>query len=327
MIEFFNVNKVYPNGNVGIRNMNLTINDGECTVFIGPSGSGKTTALKMINRLENTSSGEIRIFDKNILDYRINELRWDMGYVLQQVALFPHMNVEENISVVPELKKWKKGKINSRTDELLDMVGLNPKEYRKRRPSELSGGEAQRIGIVRALAADPKFILMDEPFSALDPVTRTGLQNDIKKLQEKIHKTVVFVTHDIDEAFFLGDKICIIKVGELGQCGAREDLTDNPVNNFGKEFISLGIKSPHERTIKNIVNRGFFEKIPLEHQNTAYDPEDTTVTLNISDNINNLFRILEQKEYVVITDESKRKVIIRRSHIFSYLREDGDADG
>ena len=111
MIEFFNVNKVYPNGNVGIRNMNLTINDGECTVFIGPSGSGKTTALKMINRLENTSSGEIRIFDKNILDYRINELRWDMGYVLQQVALFPHMNVEENISIVPELKKWKKGKI------------------------------------------------------------------------------------------------------------------------------------------------------------------------------------------------------------------------
>ena len=327
MIEFFNVNKVYPNGNVGIRNMNLTINDGECTVFIGPSGSGKTTALKMINRLENTSSGEIRIFDKNILDYRINELRWDMGYVLQQVALFPHMNVEENISIVPELKKWKKGKIDSITDELLDMVGLNPKEYRKRRPSELSGGEAQRIGIVRALAADPKFILMDEPFSALDPVTRTGLQNDIKKLQEKIHKTVVFVTHDIDEAFFLGDKICIIKDGELVQCGTREDLTDNPVNNFVREFISLGIKSSHEKTIKNIVNRGFFEEIPLEHQNAAYNPEDVTVTLNISDNINNLFRILEQKEYVVIADERKRKIIIRRSHIFSYLREDGDADG
>ena len=143
--------------------MNLCINDGDFTVFIGPSGSGKTTALKMINRLEDATSGEIRISGKNIMEYNIHELRWDMGYVLQQVALFPHMNVEKNIAVVPELKGWNKEQTDKRIDELLNMVGLNPEKYRKRMPSELSGGEAQRIGIARALAANPEFILMDEP--------------------------------------------------------------------------------------------------------------------------------------------------------------------
>ena len=150
MIEFLNVEKTYPNGNKAIKNMNLCINDGDFTVFIGPSGSGKTTALKMINRLEDATSGEIRISGKNIMEYNIHELRWDMGYVLQQVALFPHMNVEKNIAVVPELKGWNKEQTDKRIDELLNMVGLNPEKYRKRMPSELSGGEAQRIGIARA---------------------------------------------------------------------------------------------------------------------------------------------------------------------------------
>ena len=213
MIEFLNVEKTYPNGNKGIKNMNLNIEEGKITVFIGPSGSGKTTALKMINRLEDATSGEIRISGKNIMEYNIHELRWDMGYVLQQVALFPHMNVEQNISIVPELKGWKKDQTDKRIDELLNTVGLEAEKYRKRMPAELSGGEAQRIGIARALAANPRIILMDEPFSALDPVTRTGLQADIKKLQEKINKTVVFVTHDIEEALLLGNKICIIKDG------------------------------------------------------------------------------------------------------------------
>ncbi|RRD40014.1 ABC transporter ATP-binding protein [Leptotrichia sp. OH3620_COT-345] len=238
MIEFLNIEKVYPNGNKAIKNMNLSIEEGKFVVFIGPSGSGKTTALKMINRLEDSTSGEIKIFGKNIMEYNIHELRWDMGYVLQQVALFPHMNVEKNISIVPELKGWSKERINKKIDELLNMVGLQPEKYRKRMPEELSGGEAQRIGIARALAANPKFILMDEPFSALDPVTRVGLQTDIKKLQEKISKTVVFVTHDIEEALLLGDKICIIKDGEIIQYGTKEDLLYRPVNNFVREFIS-----------------------------------------------------------------------------------------
>lgn len=239
MIEFINVGMTYPCGNVGLKNINLTINESEVTVFIGPSGSGKTTLLKMINRLEDNTTGEVKINGKNVKEYDIHKMRWDIGYALQQVALFPHMNVEENIAIVPELKKWKKEKINVRIDELLNMVGLEPKKYRKRNPSELSGGEAQRVGIARALAADPKIILMDEPFSALDPITRANLQEDIKKLQKQINKTIVFVTHDIEEAFFLGDKICIIQDGELIQSGTKQEIISNPQNDFVRRFITV----------------------------------------------------------------------------------------
>ena len=239
MIEFINVGMTYPNGNVGLKNINLTLNESEITVFIGPSGSGKTTLLKMINRLEDNTTGEVKINGKNVKDYNIHKMRWDIGYALQQVALFPHMTVEENIAIVPELKKWKKEKIDARINELLNMVGLEPKKYRKRNPSELSGGEAQRVGIARALAADPKIILMDEPFSALDPITRANLQEDVKKLQKQIHKTIVFVTHDIEEAFLLGDKICIIQDGELIQSGTKHEIISNPKNDFVKKFITF----------------------------------------------------------------------------------------
>ncbi len=239
MIELINVGMTYPCGNVGLKNINLTINESEITVFIGPSGSGKTTLLKMINRLEDNTTGEVKINGKNVKEYNIHKMRWDIGYALQQVALFPHMNVEENIAIVPELKKWKKEKINARIDELLHMVGLEPEKYRKRKPSELSGGEAQRVGIARALAADPKIILMDEPFSALDPITRASLQEDVKKLQKQINKTIVFVTHDIEEAFLLGDKICIIQDGELIQTGTKQEIISNPKNDFVKKFISI----------------------------------------------------------------------------------------
>ena len=239
MIEFINVGMTYPCGNVGLKNINLTINESEITVFIGPSGSGKTTLLKMINRLEDNTTGEVKINGKNVKEYNIHKMRWDIGYALQQVALFPHMNVEENIAIVPELKKWKKEKINARIDELLHMVGLEPEKYRKRKPSELSGGEAQRVGIARALAADPKIILMDEPFSALDPITRASLQEDVKKLQKQIHKTIVFVTHDIEEAFLLGDKICIIQDGKLIQSGTKQEIISNPKNDFVKKFIAI----------------------------------------------------------------------------------------
>ena len=239
MIEFINVGMTYPNGNVGLKNINLTIKESEITVFIGPSGSGKTTLLKMINRLEDNTTGEVKINGKNVKDYNIHKMRWDIGYALQQVALFPHMTVEENIAIVPELKKWKKEKIDARINELLNMVGLEPEKYRKRTPSELSGGEAQRVGIARALAADPKIILMDEPFSALDPITRANLQEDVKKLQKQIHKTIVFVTHDIEEAFLLGDKICIIQDGELIQSGTKYEIISNPKNDFVKKFIAI----------------------------------------------------------------------------------------
>ncbi|PLR97563.1 ABC transporter ATP-binding protein [Bacillus sp. T33-2] len=237
MIQFDNVSKHYPDGSIAIKNMNLEIKKGEFFVLIGPSGCGKTTTLKMINRLIDLSNGTIFIQGKMISDYDIHELRWNIGYVLQQIALFPHMTIEENIAIVPELRKWDRRKIEERIDELLEMVGLEPDTYRGRKPAELSGGQQQRIGVIRALAADPEIILMDEPFSALDPISREKLQDDILELQRTINKTIVFVTHDMEEALKLGDRICVMKDGEVVQLGTPSDILQNPANNFVRQFI------------------------------------------------------------------------------------------
>lgn len=192
----------------------------------------------MINRLISSTEGEIYIKGQKINDYDMYELRWEIGYVLQQIALFPHMTIEENIAVVPELKQWSRKKTNKRVDELMQMVGLDPAMYRLRKPSELSGGQQQRVGVARALAADPEIVLMDEPFSALDPLTREKLQDDLLDLQRRIQKTIVFVTHDMQEAMRLGDRICIMKEGEVVQIGRPEELVQHPVNAFVREFVS-----------------------------------------------------------------------------------------
>jgi osmoprotectant transport system ATP-binding protein len=217
--------------------LHLEIKKGEFFVLIGPSGCGKTTTMKMINRLIETTEGSILIDGKDIQQYNINELRWNIGYVLQQIALFPHMTIAENIAVVPEMRKWSKEKIKARVDELLQMVGLDPDVYRDRMPDELSGGQKQRVGVVRALAANPKIVLMDEPFSALDPLSREQLQKDIVQLQKKIQKTIVFVTHDMQEALSLGDRICIMKEGKVVQLDTPEGIIHNPKNEFVEEFI------------------------------------------------------------------------------------------
>ncbi|MBN8199773.1 MULTISPECIES: ABC transporter ATP-binding protein [Bacillaceae] len=237
MIQFDNVSKQYGDGTKAVNSINLHINEGEFFVIIGPSGSGKTTVLKMINRLIPLTSGTISIKGKRISDYDIHELRWDIGYVLQQIALFPHMTIGENIAIVPELKNWEQGKIKERIDELLEMVGLEPDIYRSRKPHELSGGQQQRVGVTRALAANPPIILMDEPFSALDPISREKLQDDLIHLQKKIKKTIVFVTHDMKEALKLGDRICVMKCGEIIQIGTPEELLANPENEFVRQFV------------------------------------------------------------------------------------------
>ncbi|MGM0920266.1 MAG: ABC transporter ATP-binding protein [Bacillota bacterium] len=237
MIRFENISKVYKDGTKAVNALDLTIEKGEFFVFIGPSGCGKTTTMKMINRLIDATAGSVYIDGKNVHDYHIHELRWNIGYVLQQIALFPHMTIEENIAIVPELRKWDADKIRKRTDELLEMVGLEPDTYRTRKPSELSGGQQQRIGVIRALAADPDIILMDEPFSALDPISREKLQQDMIDLQKRIHKTIVFVTHDMQEALALGDRICVMKDGEAIQIDTPEAIIANPANEFVKEFI------------------------------------------------------------------------------------------
>ncbi|WP_375088723.1 ABC transporter ATP-binding protein [Peribacillus sp. RS7] len=255
MIQFENVSKQFDDGTTAVSSLNLTINKGEFFVLIGPSGSGKTTTLKMINRLIAISDGTIFINGKKISEYDIHELRWNIGYVLQQIALFPHMSIEENIAVVPEMKKWNKKKIVNRVDELLEMVGLEPQIYKQRKPSELSGGQQQRIGVVRALAADPEIILMDEPFSALDPISREKLQDDILNLHKAIKKTIVFVTHDMQEALKLGDRICIMKDGEVVQVGTPNELIYHPINDFVKEFIGKMEQDDFVFNLENVLSR------------------------------------------------------------------------
>ncbi|PTJ84066.1 glycine/betaine ABC transporter ATP-binding protein [Staphylococcus succinus] len=236
MIEFKNVVKKYGT-KTAVDDISFNIEEGEFFVLIGPSGCGKTTTLKMINRLITLSNGYIYFKNKPISEYPVYEMRWDIGYVLQQIALFPHMTIRENIAQVPQMKKWKEQDIDARIDELLDMVGLEPELYKARKPEELSGGQRQRVGVVRALAADPPVILMDEPFSALDPISREKLQDDLIKLQQKIKKTIVFVTHDIEEAMKLGDRICLLNEGHVEQIDTPKGFVTQPNNDFVKQFI------------------------------------------------------------------------------------------
>ncbi|WP_088069659.1 ABC transporter ATP-binding protein [Gottfriedia luciferensis] len=237
MIQFQDVSFKYKNGKYAVQDLSFSIQKNECFVLIGPSGCGKTTTIKLLNRLIQATDGVILYDDKNIKNYDQHKFRREIGYVIQQIALFPHLNVEENISIVPELKKWNKTQIKARVAELLELVKLNPLEFSKRSISELSGGQQQRVGVARALAGEPNLILMDEPFSALDPVTRIELQKDLKVLKNKINKTILLVTHDLDEAFFLGDRIGIMHEGELVQIGTKNELLNNPINQFVEQFL------------------------------------------------------------------------------------------
>ena len=237
MIEMENISKKVGN-KVILDDISLKIDEGSFVVFIGPSGCGKTTTLKLMNKLISPTSGEIYIDDKPISKEDPIKLRRNIGYVIQSIGLFPHLTIRENIELIPKLKKEKSyEEIEKSTIELMNMVGLNPNEFLDKYPSELSGGQQQRIGLVRAIATDAEIILMDEPFSALDPITRTQLQEWLYSLQEELKKTIVFVTHDMDEALKLADKICIMKDGKIQQYDTVENLLRNPANEFVKNFI------------------------------------------------------------------------------------------
>lgn len=235
VIRFENVSRSFGNKTV-LKNINLEIPDNAITCLIGESGCGKTTILKMINRLIEPTSGTITINKRNILKQDPIKLRRSIGYVIQQTGLFPHMTIRENIAIILKLKK-KKEFVDKRILELMDMIELNPSEYLDSYPSELSGGQQQRIGIARAFATNPQIILMDEPFSALDPVTRSSLQDELIKIQNKYNKTIIFVTHDMDEAIKLADKIAIIDEGNIVQYDTPENILKHPVNDFVKNFV------------------------------------------------------------------------------------------
>lgn len=236
MIEFKNIKKSYKSKTI-LENFNLNIDSGKLVVLIGASGCGKTTLLKMINRLISITEGEILINGKNINNMDPIELRRGIGYVIQQTGLFPHMTVKENVEIIPKLMKKSESEIEQKTIELLNMVGLNPKEYLYRYPAELSGGQQQRVGVARAFAADAEIILMDEPFSALDPITRTELQEQLFNIQKEYNKTIVFVTHDMDEAINIADMICILKDGKIIQYDTPENILKNPENDYVEEFV------------------------------------------------------------------------------------------
>ena len=237
LIKFENVSKVFPNGFKAVDNLNLEIKRGETLVLLGTSGSGKTTTMKMVNRLLEPTSGKIYVNGEDISSYNAIELRRKVGYAIQHIGLFPHMTIAENISVVPKLLKWSCDDINKRVDELLELVNLEPAELRDRYPSQLSGGQKQRIGVIRALAADPSVILMDEPFGALDPITREQLQNEFLELECEIQKTILFVTHDITEAVKMGDRIMLLDEGKVQQLATPLELIDNPANEFVENFL------------------------------------------------------------------------------------------
>lgn len=237
MIEYQNVSLTCQVSGPILKNLTFDIQEGEFFVLIGPSGSGKTTTLKLINRLIEQTDGDIRIQGKRLKDFDLRELRLETGYVLQQIALFPNMTVAENIALIPEMKGLGKDETLKKTRELLTKVGLDPDSYLDRLPKDLSGGEKQRIGILRAIIANPKVLLMDEPFSALDPISKGQLQDLIKDLHEEFKMTTVFVTHDMDEAVKLADRICLMKAGEVVQLGTPDELRNQPANAFVSEFM------------------------------------------------------------------------------------------
>ncbi|KRL55634.1 Fe(3+)-transporting ATPase [Paucilactobacillus oligofermentans DSM 15707 = LMG 22743] len=274
MIEFKNVSKEYEQG-IALGNLNLKIEAGELFVLVGPSGSGKTTLLKMINGLNKPTHGEILIAGQNIIKSDINELRHNIGYVLQSGALFPNMTVEQNAAIQLDLLGWNDEKKYQRISELMTRVGLDPTTFLQRMPSELSGGEAQRVGIVRALAGQPNIVLMDEPFSALDPISRVQLQELVMELHREIETTFVFVTHDMQEALKLADRLAVLHHGELQQVGRPQEILAHPANQYVKNFFdndtSVAI------FLQQVIDAGFGVRqtnevaIPMGDDQTIFD--------------------------------------------------------
>lgn len=238
MIKFENVIKKYnEKDRPAVDNLNLHIKEGEICMLVGPSGCGKTTTMKMINKLIKSTSGKIYVNGEDIEYIDPIKLRLKIGYVIQGTGLFPHMTIGENVAMVPNELGWDKNKIRKKVDELLELMELDPEIYRDKRPRDLSGGQRQRVGVARALAADPPVMLMDEPFGALDPITRGKIQDEFLRVQEKIGKTIVFVTHDIDEAIKMGDKIAVMRDGKLVQFGTPAEILSNPADDFVSDLI------------------------------------------------------------------------------------------
>jgi osmoprotectant transport system ATP-binding protein len=282
-IVFRSVTKRYPGRREpAVSNLSLTIPPGEICVLVGPSGGGKTTAMKMVNRLIDISEGDILIDGRSVRDLDPTELRRGIGYVIQQVGLFPHLSVGDNIATVPRLLRWDRTRTRARVDELLELVGLES-EYRERYPSQLSGGQRQRVGLARALAADPPLMLMDEPFGALDPITRERLQDEFLRLQNAVRKTVIFVTHDIDEAIKVGDRVAILREGGvLAQYDTPDAVLAHPADDFVARFVG------EDRALRRLSLRRLAD-IELETPDRA---DDDAPTLEATSTLRNALSVM-----------------------------------
>ncbi len=277
MIKFQNVSKTY-NGNVkAVKDVSFNIEAGEFVILIGPSGCGKTSLLRMVNQLETITEGDIVLNGKSVRDFNKIEMRRKMGYVIQSNGLFPNMTIEDNVMIVPNLLGWDKVKKRQRYQYLMDLIGLNPDEYKKRYPHQLSGGQQQRIGVARALAADPPIMLMDEPFGALDPIIRTRLQDEFLQIQREVQKTILFVSHDIDEAVKMGDKIALMRHGELIQYDTPANILLHPRHEFVSEFVGEDrvLKSMSLYTVKDLLESITLDTNVSSTQQTVH--EQTTL--------------------------------------------------
>ncbi|MBZ9636894.1 betaine/proline/choline family ABC transporter ATP-binding protein [Clostridium sp. FP1] len=329
MIQFKNVSKSI-NGKAILKDINITIEKGQLVVFIGPSGCGKTTTLKMINKLLTPTSGEILINGDKIGEKNTINLRRNMGYVIQQAGLLPHLTIGENISLIASIEKMPKDKIKTKIIELLNLVGLAPDDYTNKYPKELSGGQQQRVGVARALIMDPDVILMDEPFSALDPITKTQLQDEIFNIQENFKKTIIFVTHDMDEALKLADKICILDAGSVVQFDTPEEILKNPINDFVRDFVGKNriwnqpelIKAKDimiEMPIKSVGERTILQAIEIM-KSSHVD------SLLVVDKSNLLCGLVTLKQIRSNPDKSKKIKDIMEKNLITVNNEDSIID-
>lgn len=293
MIKLDHVTKIYPGQTEpAVTDLSLEVPDGEICVLVGPSGCGKTTTMKMVNRLIEPTSGKIWVEEQDVMQMDPIQLRRSIGYVIQEIGLFPHMTIAQNIGTVPRLLGWDDARISRRVDVLLESMGMESLEFRDRYPRELSGGQRQRIGVARAMAVDPHVMLMDEPFGAIDPITRDRLQNEFLRLQRKIHKTIIFVTHDINEAIKMGDKIAILNIGGiLEQYGPPSEILSHPANSFVEDFVGA------DRALKwlNLVR---VEEVMDKHPPLVFDTQ----------NVEEVRRFMEEEglDYVYVIAVDRR---------------------
>jgi osmoprotectant transport system ATP-binding protein len=317
-LELRNVSKLYAGQREpALEDLSLTVAAGEVCVLVGPSGSGKTTAMRLINRMVSLSSGEILLGGRSVLDREPRELRREIGYVIQQIGLFPHQTVAENIATVPRLLGWSKERTSGRVQELLKLIGLDPEQMGPRYPSQLSGGQRQRVGVARALAADPPLMLMDEPFGAIDPINRSHLQDEFLSLQARVKKTVVFVTHDIDEAIKMGDRIAILREGgKLAQYDTPREILARPADDFVARFVGA------DRAIKRLSLTALSELKLLEPNGHALGEHRLAAESSVRDALSMLLTA-EGKALVVVDREGDVQGLVTLELVQGLLQQDG----